>query len=141
MNLTVPMKSGELAKLVGWNPKRMRRLIDRLAEQDPKILIRVNGARMVTLASLRKYWPDFAKHLASADDVNFIAREHEEQSTLLETIARRVGELRNAVTTLTERLRHVETRGERQQSRLDKLALVLITRKKPELAGQMELFQ
>ena len=140
VTITTPMRCGELARLVGWNTRRMRRLLDRLSENDPAICVRVNGHRRVTIAALRKVWPDFAKHLPTTDDIQWLSKEHEEHSDILELVAKRVGELHSAVATHTMKIAKLEAASTRQQARLDKLGAHFVERKSRELVGQLGVF-
>lgn len=39
----VPMRTEEIAAVLGWGAKRTARWLDGLARQDPSVVVRVNG--------------------------------------------------------------------------------------------------
>lgn len=90
----VPIGVGQIAKVLGWTPKRARTWLDGLAARDASIIVRVGGRRMTTLASLRRVCPDVAKRFASDDDVSALRDELDEQADEIRRVARSLGEFR-----------------------------------------------
>lgn len=90
----VPLKVGEVAKLLGWPTRKARRWIDGLERQDQSIVVRVNGQRHVTLAALRRVCPEIAAHYATQLDVDELRDEQETVSSEVRQVAASVAKFR-----------------------------------------------
>lgn len=113
--MTTPLKVGEIAKLVGWPPRRVRRMLDRIETTEPGTITRIGllRERHITLASLRRLWPDFAARLADPQDVECITAD---VGDLQELVGRQAGLLQSFAQRLTrlERLIVPSPRGGRR---------------------------
>lgn len=90
----VPLRTEEIARLLGWSTKRTGRWLDGLAAKSPDIVVRVRGRRMVTIASLRRVCPDIAKRFATDADVKQLQEEQQEQAAELRLVASELREFR-----------------------------------------------
>jgi hypothetical protein len=89
-----PMRTNEIAGILGWSTERTARWLDGLARRDPSIIVRVNGRRMTTLASLRRVVPDIAKRFASDSDLEDVREEQGSLRRDIESIAVQLREFR-----------------------------------------------
>lgn len=90
----VPLRTEEIARILGWKTRDTAKWLDGLARQDPSIVVRVNGRRMATLASLRKVVPDIGRRFASDRDLEEVREEQDQQRKDIELIAEDVREFR-----------------------------------------------
>lgn len=67
----------EIARMAQWSTRRVRRHLLRLHQRNGETLLVRHGERewMVTLANLRRVWPEFGKQVASNDDVREVLAE------------------------------------------------------------------
>jgi hypothetical protein len=83
-----PLTTGQLATLLGWTRARARRWLDGLAKHDPSVVLRVNGHRRITLASLRRVLPEFGKRFPSGNEVEELRYELAQQKAELYELAK-----------------------------------------------------
>lgn len=89
--VVAPMTMGQLARMVGWHPRRMkRRLLKLHAANGDSLLVRVGGHWMTTVASLRNHWPEFGALIASGEDVREVRELAERHEREIERLAKAV---------------------------------------------------
>ena len=89
-----PLKTGQVADILDWTPKKTRLWLDGLAKSHPHVLMQVNGRRRITLAALREVLPEFGLELPTDRDLDDIREEQVMQKREVEEIAKEFANFR-----------------------------------------------
>lgn len=112
VDVTAPISLQKLAPRLGYKTYQLRRILKRIDAQAPgKVLRKVNGRLMVTVISLREFWPEFGKHFPSTADVRLLAEEQRTLDLEFQTISR-------GMRVLTDRMRKLENKVDRALGKL-----------------------
>lgn len=109
---TTPLKIGEVAKLLGWPSRRVRRMLDRIEATYPGSItfVGITRERHVTLATLRKFWPDAGLDIPTPDGAG-------EMFTQLKELSVTIGRNSGAILSLAQRLVRCEQGLEEMRAR------------------------